>query len=966
MSNVVNVDFITKVVEIEVNDNETESLAAMAAVNAAKRADEKVAVAIDEIDDFTDTKKSELQVYVDNAATSATAAANSASAANTTATALTNFLETKETLTAPAVDPTLTISGAAADAKATGEKLKVALYSVPITADDVVDGFVYGAVGTFSDSTSYKRTNYMSIHDNVAGLLINVRCILFLNAGFSFYDAHKKFISGYSGASLPTGDTEGTHERWVAIPQNAEYIVLSMSASDYTASTDFKIEYLKIDGLKNTVEIANNLNEYADLFIQRFEFSFGTLANPSLTQRANTGKFCIEKGSQLVSVNPTQQYVIVYFGADGSGEPQALVAVWTNISNGYVFPYTGYFGIEIRYSDDRTLTVDDLDYLDENIVCVRMNTQVNSMVDSLNEFNENIVVYSQSMTNSLVIDDAYIDGTNGTQNTSSHYKCTSLIPINSAAPGHKIIVYCTFSGGAGLAFYTFDNKYISGINGNNASTYGFSSGTDTRYIPVPEEAVYIRFTLAADKYLEPSSFVLKYNKVLSNKVLHVEDIVYKQLGFVRKSIDNTTGEVFDSTGGFATSDMFEVFPGTIIRNTMTGAKIKMYHYDINGNYINPLDVYYLSMQVWEAWETYVSSRHEKLRLLVKPDPERVWQMSEVNVYIPHNLYIEKLNKETIPAIWQSIDNCNVPAYWNAHLATKEDTILQHIIDCHRHGDSFIFITDVHLENNYLHSNALMRHIYEKTGVDKIICGGDLITGLPKKKYAIAHLNRWRELTNYCKTFFVMGNHDNNTAVHTITAENYITESEMYGLLYKRNESFVGNPGQLYYYYDNVPQKIRYIVLDSGGVTVTEDYVPQATQMAWLRTVIGELDNEWTILIFQHIIYQDKIGPRDPWGVALTDTLDDIVSHFTISSPTIAAAICGHAHFSWSTVRPAGYLCIVTTCDAAGSMADTDDECPNRVEGTTTEHAFDVFTIDTQRRKIYATRIGAGADREWSY
>ena len=120
MSNVVNVDFITKVVEIEVNDNETESLAAMAAVNAAKRADEKVAVAIDEIDDFTDTKKAELQVYADNAANSATQAASSDASATATANALINFLDTKETLTAPAVDTTLTISGAAADGKATG------------------------------------------------------------------------------------------------------------------------------------------------------------------------------------------------------------------------------------------------------------------------------------------------------------------------------------------------------------------------------------------------------------------------------------------------------------------------------------------------------------------------------------------------------------------------------------------------------------------------------------------------------------------------------------------------------------------------------------------------------------------------------------------------------------------------------------------------------------------------------
>lgn len=29
-------------------------------------------------------------------------------------------------------------------------------------------------------------------------------------------------------------------------------------------------------------------------------------------------------------------------------------------------------------------------------------------------------------------------------------------------------------------------------------------------------------------------------------------------------------------------------------------------------------------------------------------------------------------------------------------------------------------------------------------------------------------------------------------------------------------------------------------------------------------------------------------------------------------------------------------------------------------------AFDVFSVDTANRKIYAVRVGAGSDREWSY
>ena len=55
-----------------------------------------------------------------NASTSATNAASSASSASATATQIAEWLADKETLTAPAVDPSLTISGAAADAKVAG------------------------------------------------------------------------------------------------------------------------------------------------------------------------------------------------------------------------------------------------------------------------------------------------------------------------------------------------------------------------------------------------------------------------------------------------------------------------------------------------------------------------------------------------------------------------------------------------------------------------------------------------------------------------------------------------------------------------------------------------------------------------------------------------------------------------------------------------------------------------------
>lgn len=83
----------------------------------------------DVVDDVTAIKEevesdtTSAQASATSAATSATNAASSATSASTTLSQLIAYLDTKEEITAPIVDPTLTISGAAADAKVTGDKI---------------------------------------------------------------------------------------------------------------------------------------------------------------------------------------------------------------------------------------------------------------------------------------------------------------------------------------------------------------------------------------------------------------------------------------------------------------------------------------------------------------------------------------------------------------------------------------------------------------------------------------------------------------------------------------------------------------------------------------------------------------------------------------------------------------------------------------------------------------------------
>ena len=114
-------DLGNRIVSVE-TDTEAITEAVEIAQDAKNTADNAETIANDAMD-VAQAERESAQEAAQEANQAATNAANSASSASTTATQLMEYLATKEEITAPAVDPTLTISGAAADAKVTGDKI---------------------------------------------------------------------------------------------------------------------------------------------------------------------------------------------------------------------------------------------------------------------------------------------------------------------------------------------------------------------------------------------------------------------------------------------------------------------------------------------------------------------------------------------------------------------------------------------------------------------------------------------------------------------------------------------------------------------------------------------------------------------------------------------------------------------------------------------------------------------------
>ena len=93
--------------------------------------------------------------------------------------------------------------------------------------------------------------------------------------------------------------------------------------------------------------------------------------------------------------------------------------------------------------------------------------------------------------------------------------------------------------------------------------------------------------------------------------------------------------------------------------------------------------------------------------------------------------------------------------------------------------------------------------------------------------------------------------------------------------------------------------------------------------------------------------------------------------FSNAKGKLVGYFAGHNHadnavvqYGSQTDSDHGFPCITTRCDAKEEY--TDEMKAERVEGTTTEQSFDVFTVNKKTGTISATKIGAGADRTISY
>ena len=201
----------------------------------------------------------------------------------------------------------------------------------------------------------------------------------------------------------------------------------------------------------------------------------------------------------------------------------------------------------------------------------------------------------------------------------------------------------------------------------------------------------------------------------------------------------------------------------------------------------------------------------------------------------------------------------IPQYWINELNADIAKIQALDAKIGTSGDSFVFITDTHVESNAMVSPRLINSILKQTAVQKVVHGGDIFQSDITKSGAIAKIFSWFSAVSDVQRYYqVRGNHDINDSIDSVSSNEYLTDAEYYGVCLARRADEINDAlFAPYYYYDNEQQKIRYFVLDTGSRTTPNVSTYFGTQLTWMEGKIDELDETWGIVVLLHIMFTPK-------------------------------------------------------------------------------------------------------------
>lgn len=321
------------------------------------------------------------------------------------------------------------------------------------------------------------------------------------------------------------------------------------------------------------------------------------------------------------------------------------------------------------------------------------------------------------------------------------------------------------------------------------------------------------------------------------------------------------------------------------------------------------------------------------------------------------------NEETVSQL--SENNVVVPDYWKTELDEGVEAINTALCTAGRKKSMFLFYSDAHWNYGSQVSPALLKYLYQNTGMTKTFYGGDIINDKSTDYDGMAYLWDWRkQLKNLPNHHSVAGNHDGG--------DNgiYFAEQYVYGYLLAAEETFdiVRGDKGLYYYMDNPCEKTRYLCLDTG----CQDYSSLSDeQMTFIVESLKSTPDGWHIVVVAHIWYevdydQYNIRPIPIKGISATassvlailDNYNSRNGEFSDCGAWVEFCIGGHVHYDYDAKSSTGIPIILVETDSQHTRGNY-----TYTAGTTTEASVNGIIADYTNHKIHVVRIGRGESRD---
>lgn len=897
------------------------------------------------------------------------------------------WLEANITPTSPAVDASLTVSGAAADAKVTGEKIRD-FYNSAMFKQSVLGLWEYGnkSVGgsddtgytlgdsaqTFSLKNIYYTDRPIVVFKKASAVTNNIECAvqIFTKSGNKYY-GNLSLLSWFGSAASATLIS-------TTIPSDTYFWIGFRNGSNPTNLT--------LDDINANFEvftISNNIGLMKSAENRPLSYSNNSsIGNPDIKQALSDLYITSTDWSKA-------RYTLqTYTGLDG----QVLSTEYT-LSKDYTIRRGTYYRlirwlvenneiVQFDSYEDAVNTIDSYFIVrNTNDVYTPMSAYANSTMykkDVLHSFPFGNTITAGNETNGYRLD--YSAQTFGTSNF-IYAKNPVILHMKESAVTNGITVGCQayklesgkYVKQKAMCWFTANAVTSVSIPAGWYYWIGFRDGNNPTFLTLADVEkdfdvyeIADNFGYGASRATQMGISGAPNNAFVNINPIYADtDLLITCGPHWGKDIAITYEELASSESGgtnisYTKTDDFVVSKGTLFRIVVI---MRENGVNVSGN---------TDYSTIKKYQDYVK--------IVPLDFDRnAWYQNDmVDAHGIYN-YIGLLAMRVA-----ALENVQVPSYYESHITQKIATIR-----AARVTDQFIFITDVHINGytggggNAKHSHALINQICKDTLVNKIFNGGDFINsgtdttpeeGMYQIKQAVAYTNADSNALH----FVIAGNHDGGVdylpdVAKYMTAEQVANASNVYGqsysVVYDRNSPFE-------YYYDDEETKIRYIVLDLGlrDLLTGESY---GNTLRFLLDSLLSLRKGWTAVIFNHLCGYDEetesfndtyinylLSVCDAYKAKGTyDSVSGYETNFANAAGTIACIVFGHKHADYQGATTGGIPWFITTTD--NGAANVDPEA-TRTAGTTAEQAFDVFSIDTTQKEITVTRIGYGDDRTANY